>query len=90
MTKNESPTCLIMLEPVLLGYEEASKFLGIGRSTLYKLHSSGAIGPQPVTLGGRALWRRRELEAWVSSGCPRREDWKGSNDARLQNNLQGA
>lgn len=61
---------------LLLSAEKAAKFLDIGRSHFYSLHSSGKLGPQPVRLGGCTRWDRRELEAWVKAGCPDREKWQ--------------
>lgn len=60
---------------LLLSAEEAARLLGIARSHLYQLHSSGRLGPLPVKLGKRSLWNRKELEAWTDAGCPVREKW---------------
>jgi len=64
-------------QPLLLSAVEAAALLGIGRTQLYALNSSGRL-PLPVRLGGRVLWRRAELAAWVSSEppCPNREKWE--------------
>ena len=66
---NKSPQ-----NPLLLSADQAAAFLGIGRSHLYSLHSSGRL-PLPVKLGRRTLWRRDELSAWVAAGCPSRDKW---------------
>ena len=63
------------MDSLLLSAENAAKLLGIGRSHFYGLHSSGRLGPLPIKLGGRTLWNRKELEAWVESKCPSREQW---------------
>jgi predicted DNA-binding transcriptional regulator AlpA len=62
--------------PLLLSAEDAAALLGIGRSLFYGLHSSGRLGPLPVHLGKRSLWRRDELIQWVSSDCPPRQRWQ--------------
>lgn len=41
--------------------------LGIGRSTLYKLIKEGQI--RPITIGGRTLIPRAEIERLVKEGC---------------------
>ena len=64
------------MESLLLSAEDAAALLGIGRSLFYSMHSSGRLGPLPVKLGRRALWNRRELEAWVEAGCPARLQWQ--------------
>jgi len=63
--------------PLLLSAAKTAELLGVGRTSLYALHSSGRL-PLPVRLGGRVLWRRAELEEWVSSEppCPNRERWE--------------
>ena len=37
-------------------------------------NAAGRI-PAPVKLGGRTLWRRKELLRWVKAGCPDRGAW---------------
>lgn len=60
---------------LLCSAEEVAAMLGIGRTLFYGLISSGKIGPVPIKLGTRVLWRRTELEEWVAAGCPTRERW---------------
>ena len=64
-----------MLIPLLLDAEEASRMLGISRSNFYALLSSGRIGPEPINLGKRVLWKRTDLELWVENDCPNRQKW---------------
>lgn len=68
---------MIETQPLLLSAAETARMLGIGRTALYALHSSGRL-PLPVKLGGRVLWRRDEISAWVSCEppCPNREKWE--------------
>ena len=62
-------------EKLLLSAVELSKVLGISRTTVWSLHSSGLI-PLPVRLGRRTLWRVEEIHRWVDAGCPSREKWE--------------
>lgn len=64
-------------KPLLLSAAKTAALLGIGRTALYALHSSGHL-PLPVRLGGRVLWRRDEIAAWIASEppCPNREKWE--------------
>jgi len=62
------------VSPLLLPPEDAAKLLGISRSQFYRLHSAGKI-PLPIRSLGRPLWSRKELESWVDTGCPGREQW---------------
>jgi len=67
------------VEPLLLTADQSAKLVGLGRSTFYRLHSSGHV-PLPVRLGGAVRWRMTELEAWVDAGCPARAQWNQPGD----------
>jgi excisionase family DNA binding protein len=69
------------LTPLLMSAKEAAKKLGVGRSHFYALHSSGRLGPLPIRLGKRSLWRRDELEAWVANDCPVRQVWQARKES---------
>lgn len=56
--------------PLLTTVRETAAQLRISKTTFYGLLSAGQIGPCPVRLGRRVLFRRAEVEAWVSAGCP--------------------
>lgn len=64
------------IELLLLSAKEAAKLLGICRNHFYALHNSGRLGPLPIRLGRRALWSRKELEAWIVDDCPARRQWQ--------------
>jgi len=57
---------------ILLGAREAAELCGICRSTWLTLNDTGRT-PAPIRLGRRVLWRREDIEMWVSFGCPNRE-----------------
>jgi len=60
---------------LLIGANQAAVLLSISRSNFYALLSAGRIGPEPIHLGKRVLWKRAELEVWVKADCPNREKW---------------
>ena len=62
-------------EPMLLSAPQVAALLGMHRATLWRLHSSGKLGPLPVRTLGRPRWRRAEIESWVRAGCPPRARW---------------
>jgi hypothetical protein len=64
-----------LLGPLLVDAKQASKMLSISPRHVAGMHSSGRLGPLPIALGRRRLWRVAELVAWVLAGCPRREIW---------------
>jgi hypothetical protein len=63
------------VEPLLVGAKQAARLLGVSARHLAGLHSSGRLGPLPVSLGRRQLWRVAELAVWVQAGCPPRQEW---------------
>ncbi len=68
-------------DPLLLDAKKAATMLGIGRTHLYALHSSGRL-PLPLRLGRRTLWRTDELKNWVAAGCPSRQKWLGMQEKK--------
>jgi predicted DNA-binding transcriptional regulator AlpA len=73
-SKSKQTVVSQMSEPLLLDAKQTSALLGIGRTHLYALHSSGRL-PLPLRLGRRTLWRAEELKNWVLAGCPSRQKW---------------
>lgn len=63
------------IEPLLLDAKQSADLIGVSRAHLYSMHSSGRLGPMPVRLGRRTLWRRESLEKWCAMGCPAREKY---------------
>ncbi len=63
------------ITPLLLSANEVAAALSVSRATVYQMSNTGLLGPMPIALGGRKLWRYEELAAWVRAGCPARERW---------------
>lgn len=62
-------------EALLIGVGELSELLGLGRSSIYRHLDAGKL-PEPIRIGGSVRWRKAEIEAWVSAGCPARNRWE--------------
>ncbi len=73
------------MESLLLSAEDSAELLGIGKTLFYSMQSSGRLGPLPVKLGRRALWNRKEIEAWVEAGCPARRQWRNRKVGENEN-----
>ncbi len=69
------------VESLLLGADKAATLIGVSRAHFYSMHSNGRLGPMPVRLGRRTLWRREELSRWVNAGCPARVKWMQLREA---------
>jgi predicted DNA-binding transcriptional regulator AlpA len=61
--------------PLLLDAKAVAGLLSVGIRMIYSMRSSGELGPIPIRLGRRRLWRYDELAAWVRAGCPSRGAW---------------
>ena len=73
---------VIALTPCLVNAETLGKMLGVSKRTIYRMDASGELGPMPVKLGGRRLWRTQEISRWVMADCPRRMKWLDSRRGR--------
>lgn len=55
---------------VLLRMSAVTRFIGLGRSTIYRLMAESRF-PTPVRLSTRAIaWRRSDLERWSAERPP--------------------
>jgi predicted DNA-binding transcriptional regulator AlpA len=63
------------LPPLLLPARQAAALCGVSEATWWRLHSAGRV-PAPVRLGGRTLWRRSDVLAFVEMGCPDRKSFE--------------
>jgi predicted DNA-binding transcriptional regulator AlpA len=65
------------IEPraLLLCAKKLGRVLGVSERHVWGMHASGQLGPLPVSLGRRKLWRRIEIEQWVAGGCEPRSRW---------------
>jgi len=66
--------------PLLIGAPQAAAMCGRSLSSWWRDCAAGRV-PRPVKLGGRVLWRVRELQLWVEGGCPRRGGWEALGGA---------
>lgn len=73
-----------------LSAEEVADVLGISRSHVFRLASSGRL-PRSLRLGRAVRWDRATLEAWLAAGAPPRDRWETMQaDARGQRIGKGA
>lgn len=66
-------------DQILIGRKEAAKLLCLGQRTFDRMNASGQLGPAPVRIGGKVLWRADELKAWAESAdgqLPNRAQWQ--------------
>ncbi len=68
-----------MTAPLFIRKPGVAALLGISIRTLNRLIAGGKFGPQPVRLGGSAVFNVHEVEAWSASAVngelPDRSTW---------------
>jgi len=67
-------------DSLLLSASDAAELCGICRSTWLMLRDTGKT-PAAIRLGRRVLWRRSDVEDWISLGCPSRERFEAMRKA---------
>jgi predicted DNA-binding transcriptional regulator AlpA len=85
MTRPSKPTngaAERLPEPALLDARGVAALLAVSERTVWGLHSSGRLGPTPVSLGRARRWSRAELLAWIEAGCPERGRWQVKREAQ--------
>jgi predicted DNA-binding transcriptional regulator AlpA len=60
--------------PLLIDARYMAALLQCSVRHVQQLNRRGLL-PPPVKLGDLVRWRRGEIEAWVSAGCPARDEW---------------
>jgi predicted DNA-binding transcriptional regulator AlpA len=53
----------------LISAEDAARMTGCQRRSWFRYVASGKA-PRAIRLGGKVLWRRSDLIAWIEAGCP--------------------
>lgn len=65
----------------LLSARDAAERLNVTERHVRRMDAAGRI-PEPVRVGGRRLWRVKELAEWVEQGCPGRAAWNERRKAQ--------
>ncbi len=76
----------VTVTPLLIGAAGLAKLLGVSTRSVWNMHASGTLGPLPVRLGARTLWRVSEIQMWTEAGCPMRDRWLDRK--RVEKNLR--
>lgn len=56
----------------VLDVRAVALLLGCSARHVFRLSGEGKM-PPPVRIGRLIRWRRSDLDAWISSGCPARK-----------------
>ena len=60
---------------LLVGRTGSARLSAVSPASWDRLTSAGK-NPRPIKLGGRVVWRRSDLEAWIKLGCPDRQTFE--------------
>ena len=69
------------LSPLVADARRLAKLLCAGVRTVRTWDAAGKL-PAPIRIGGRVVWRVREIRAWLAAGAPNRETWAAMCAAR--------
>ncbi len=67
--------------PLVGDARAVARLLDCGLRTVRTMDAAGKL-PRPLRIGGRVVWRVRELRAWLNAGAPPREEWEAILDSR--------
>ena len=74
---------------LVLTAAEVAKLLQISERHLWACHSSGRLGPRPISLGRAKRWHFAELRAWLAAGAPSRELWDATQASAIADSAMG-
>ncbi|MGH7173584.1 MAG: helix-turn-helix transcriptional regulator [Gemmataceae bacterium] len=69
------------VEPGVFTLAELARFLNRSLASIHRDRNLGRL-PAPARLGGRPVWLRDEIQAWLEAGAPSRDEWEARRDAR--------
>ncbi len=67
---------------LLLPARAAAEMCGTSERTWRTWDAAGRI-PRAINVGRAKFWRTRELETWIASGCPSRNNWDADSKGRM-------
>ena len=61
--------------PLVVDAKRFADLLGAGVRSIRTWDAAGKI-PAPIRIGGRVVWRVREIRSWLAAGAPNRDEWE--------------
>jgi len=68
-TMSRDPSNESTVQPEFLAVQDAARYAGVGRSTLYKWMTDNGLRFHQPTTGGSRLIRRADLEAFITGSA---------------------
>ena len=69
------------LSPLVVDARRLARLLCAGLRTVRTWDAAGKL-PTPIRIGGRVVWRVREIRDWLAVGAPDRKTWAAMLAAR--------
>ena len=69
------------LSPLVVDARRLAKLLCCGVRSVRTWDAAGKL-PKPIRIGGRVVWRMKEIRDWLAAGAPDRQTWAAILDAR--------
>jgi predicted DNA-binding transcriptional regulator AlpA len=64
---------------ILLRAADCARLCGVSRRTWFRLDAS-ARTPASIRLGASPVWRREDMDLWISLGCPTRKEFEARKE----------
>lgn len=61
-------------DALLIDYRAVCSMLSIGSHHFFTMRQTGRFPIKPIRLGRSVRYNRRQVESWISDGCP--ANWK--------------
>ena len=65
---------------VLLRAADCARLCGVSKRTWFRLAAS-ARTPVSIRLGASPVWRRKDLDLWISWDCPNRQEYESRKES---------
>jgi predicted DNA-binding transcriptional regulator AlpA len=71
--------------PLILTAAAAAAIFHKSARSWHNWNATGKV-PRPIRIGRSTFWRREEILAWFTAGCPDRETWEFMNRDQTTSN----
>lgn len=75
------------LSPLVADARRLARLLCCGLRSVRTWDAAGKL-PEPIRIGGRVVWRMKEIRAWLAAGAPDRQTWAAIRTDKKQSRRQ--
>lgn len=81
MNKTKAHKEVKSINQILFRAVDCARLCGISRRTWFRLVANFKT-PASIRLGGSPVWRREDLDLWISWNCPSRKDFEARKETQ--------